>query len=66
MDRKTFFEKAWTLAIGKGLSLLEENALLKSLEKIDAEPASSFVSTKLKQRPPGASFNQDVRVVTPV
>lgn len=47
MERKEFFAKAFTLAIGKGLDLLSDNKVVKGLEELagDGRP---------RQRPPGA------------
>ena len=51
MDRKTFFEKAITYAIGKGLDLVEDNPVIRKLEEFAEDPAPQ----KTRQRPPGAA-----------
>src|SRR5580692_6917415 len=55
MDRKTFFEKAFKLVVGKGLSLIEDNALVRALEKTDEEKSAQEVR---RQRPPGAAAEE--------
>lgn len=52
MDRKEFFGKAFTLAVGKGLEVLLDNPVIKSLEDLAQDP-------KLRQRPPGAAPESD-------
>lgn len=53
MDRKTFFKKAFTLAVGKGLTLLENTPVMKAIEKLEKEAEDSTSNRRIKQRPPG-------------
>jgi ferredoxin len=50
MDRKTFFSKAFTLAVGKALTIAENPPLLEALERC----AEEKVPKKASQRLPGS------------